>query len=65
VDYYIINFPPGTQPDPRTSALVRITDKTGEAEGGGFIIQIRTQTVVDYVLSPEDNSLSIEVTDKR
>ncbi len=64
VDYLVITFPPGTQPDPRTSALALIADKTGEAEGGGFIIQIRANTVVDYVIYPENNSLAIEVTKK-
>ncbi len=60
VDYYVIKFPAGTQPDPRDSALLRNADKSGEAEDGGFIIQIRKETVVDYVLSPENNSLAIQ-----
>jgi len=61
VDYYVIKFPAGTQPDPRASALLQNADKSGDAEGGGFIIQIRKETVVDYVLYPENNSLAIEV----
>jgi hypothetical protein len=65
VDYYLIVFPAGTQPDPRTSALRNAADKVGDNGKNGFIIQIRTSTVVDYVNSPENHSLAIEVIKKK